>query len=241
MAEKLAGTDVPIPGESVEAVVWSADGSKLYAATHADDEHYSHDKDLKHYVYDLTTRKHTELKLPVGHHLKDVSPDGTLFLTKAPRANPSDAHGAFLVPAPGGEPVLLNRPNEVLYDGRFSPDGKRVLIGGFRWRKPPAAQPSDGPAVPPPATSVNEGWLITATVNDPGRRTELPLKEREYVNQCAWSPDGRRVATSRQVLPELNQPAPPREIVITDTDGRNPKTINTPTENHLEPVFLDWR
>src|SRR5262249_39513168 len=33
VAEKLAGTDVTIPGDSVEAVFWSADGTKLYAVT----------------------------------------------------------------------------------------------------------------------------------------------------------------------------------------------------------------
>jgi RNA polymerase sigma factor (sigma-70 family) len=240
-AERLVGTDVSLPGDSVETVLWSADGSKLYAATHADDENYSHDKSLKHYVYDLATRRHSELRLPDGHHLKDVSPDGKRFLTVARWAKPGQGHCTFLVPA-GGDPVAITGTNESIYDGRFSPDGKRLLLAGFRWPAAAAAQPAD-PTVPPPVQpqAAFEWWLMTVSVDDSEKRTELSLKEREYVNQCRWSPDGKRVVTSRQVLPELNQPPPQKEVVVTDADGRNPMTLTTATGKYLEPVFVDWR
>jgi hypothetical protein len=240
VAEMLIGRDVPLPDDSVEAVFWSANGSKLYTATHTDDENGSHDIGLKHYVFDLTTGKHTELKLPAGHHLMDVSPDGKHFLTKAPAAKPTDAHRACLIPAAGGEPVVLNGPEDAFYDGHFSPDGKRLVLCGFRQHNAPVLPPGDT-AVPPPLVAKWEGWLVTLPVSDPKKRTELSLKDREYANQCRWSPDGKRVVTSRQVLPELNQPARPREIVVTDADGRNPKTIDTGTGNHLEAICLDWR
>jgi hypothetical protein len=90
-------------------------------------------------------------------------------------------------------------------------------------------------------TYTTENWLMVVPVDDAKKRTELPLKEREFVNQCRWSPDGKRVVASRQVLPELNQQPPQRGVVVTDADGRNPKLITRDTGQYLEPVFVDWR
>ena len=239
VADELVGTDVLLPGDSAESVVWSADGAKLYAGTHADDPDYSHDNDLAHFVIDVATRRHAPLKLPAGHHLKDVSPDEKTFLTIGPRPNPATVRPAFLVPAGGGEPVAITEPGEVLYDGQFSPDGRRLVLCGIRSVRA-AAGPAGNPAAGSPAIGAPDYWLESATTDAPGRRTPLALRDCQYANQCRSSPDGKRVVSFRAVIPPLNQPAPPREVVVSDADGRNPRTIFTDPER-LAPVFVDWR
>jgi RNA polymerase sigma factor (sigma-70 family) len=239
VADKLVGTDVLLPGDSAESLVWSADGAKLYAGTHADDPNYSHDNDLAHFVIDVTTRKHTPLKLPAGHHLKDVSPDGKTFLTIGPRPDPSKVRPAFLVSANGGEPIVVTALDEVLYDGRFSSDGRRLVMCGLRAARalPGPAGGNSGTRAPPIGTY--DYWLELTTTDAPKRRTPLALADNQYVNQCRYSPDGNRVVSFRAIIPPLNQPALPREVVVSDADGRNAKTIFTDSER-LAPVFVDW-
>src|SRR5262249_3280145 len=66
VAEKLAGVDVPLPGDAVESVAWSAGGSRLYVGTYDDDEDnpYAQSKNLRYHVLDATTFERTPLTLP---------------------------------------------------------------------------------------------------------------------------------------------------------------------------------
>jgi RNA polymerase sigma factor (sigma-70 family) len=241
VAEKFVGKEISLPCDSIEAIFWSGDGAKLYAATHADEENNSHDVNLKHYVVEVKTGEHSELSLPSGHHLKAVSPDGKHFLTTGPLASIWEVRGVFLI-SEGKAPVRLNDAREVLYDAEFSSDGKRVLMTGVLGRAAAAPKPADAaPGVPPPVAAAVTGWLVHLPVDDPAKRVELTFDEREYANQCRWSPDGKRIVTSRQVLPIINQPPAPREIVITDLDGGNRHSLTKDTGKYLEPVFLDWR
>src|SRR5262249_39012101 len=68
VAPALSGTDVKLPGDSVESVVWSADGKRLYVGTHDDDEADPRTKGLAYHILDVRTRKVTRLKVPAGHH-----------------------------------------------------------------------------------------------------------------------------------------------------------------------------
>lgn len=241
VAEKLAGREISLPCESVEAIFWSGDGSKVYAATHDDRDDYSHEANLKHYIIDVKSGEHSELALPEGHHLKAVSPDGKIFLTTGPLPSLYEVRGVFLI-AEGKEPVRINDAREVLYDAAFSPDGKRVLMTGVLARAATPKPAEGGPGVPPPSSAAApSGWLVHLPIDDPAKRTTLELGEREYANQCRWSPDCKKIITSRQVLPIINQPPAPREIVITDADGGNRQVLMTDTGKYLEPVFVDWR
>jgi hypothetical protein len=239
VADKLVGTEIRLPGDSAESVVWSADGTKLYAGTHADDANYSRDNDLAHFVIDVASGKHSKLALPAGHHLKDVSPDGKMFLTLGPRPAPSKVRTAYLVTA-GGDPVAVTAADQVLYDGRFSPDGRRLLLCGIRApgsSQGPVGTPAGAPA---PVQTIPDCWLESVETENPKRRTKLPLAEAQYANQCLWAPDGKRVVSFRAIMPPLNQDAPPREVVVSDADGRNPKVVFRDPER-LAPLFVDWR
>ncbi|HEX4607215.1 MAG TPA: hypothetical protein VH092_03335 [Urbifossiella sp.] len=224
--EPAAAKDV-LPGKKVDSAAWAADGSRLYVTT---------DDGAAHHLVDPKTGAAAPFSLPRGHHVRDVSPDGKWVLTSAPGLRREDARRALLVPVGGGEPVAVNAPNEVASVARFSPDGRRVLVGGFRWRNHPDPEGPPGAVVP-----VNEGWLATMTVAAPGRWADLPIGERETAVDGAWSPDGARIVTARQEFADLDLPVQKRTVVVTDAAGRNARVIARVDGGSMDPVAIDWR
>jgi RNA polymerase sigma factor (sigma-70 family) len=241
VAEALVGTDVELPGDSVESVVWSGDGARLYVGTHDDDDGDSRTKNLAYHALDARSRKATPLAVPAGHHLRDVSPDGKLLLTVGPVARNTDPRPVFLVPAGGGRPTRVDEVPGSPYRTQFSPDGKRLLFCGAG-RKPAAAPGGGGPAGPaagPPALATVEFWLDTVELAGRARKPVVKLAVGRAAMQCRWSPDGARVAYVECVTPITKPAGPEQAVLVCDADGRNVKEVLRITSWDL--LSVDWR
>jgi len=224
-----------VPGDSVYTVFWSADRTKLYAGSHDDDPSYAQLNNLRHWVIDAKTLKATELKLPEGHHLLDVSGDGKLFLTQGPPPKPMTSRPVCVVPADGSKPIRLTDTDEGAFDGRLSPDGTQVLLCG-------SSRNSDGSRpkglLGPGRAKANEDarWMDLITIAD-GKR--VPVVKREgldHVWRCAWNPDGKRVAylPRKQSFPEIHE-----TLTVANSDGSAAKVIYE--TDHALGANLDWR
>jgi RNA polymerase sigma factor (sigma-70 family) len=235
VAEELVGKDVELPGDSVESVTWSADGSRLYAGTHEDDEADWRTKDLTYRVIDRAGSV-TVLKTPPGHHIRDVSPDGKALVMVGPTAKITDPRPVVIVPAMGGAVTKLDTVPGSPVRAQFSPDGKRILFCGSGWKVLPAA--AGGRGAPSPAAGV-AFWLDTVEVATGKRKAVVELPPGRSATQCRWSPDGRRIVYLRLDVPSRNPAGYEQEVIVCDADGRNEKVIYKFTG--WDGVIIDWR
>jgi dipeptidyl aminopeptidase/acylaminoacyl peptidase len=136
-------------------------------------------------------------------------PDGKRLLATVAEADGS-GRLAWVPVAGGGSPDFLTPADEAAYDGRLSPDGKRILyLAGPKAPK----DPDDRPRL---------------TVLDLGTGRRTVLDEPGHTHGHCWSPDGTKVAYTWQRLLG-DPPAAEREtLLITCTaDGRERKTVTT--------------
>lgn len=233
VAEKLKGTDYKVPSGSAAFLAWSPDGTRLFVGTHDDDgtfQTYIKYKNITYCSVDVKTGKREPVKPLDGYNLQDVSADGKHFLAKG--TDPKQPGAClFRIPADGGKVERLADDNP--YEAVFSPDGKRVLMCG--WTTPTAGV-GGGPVAPLPP------WFDTVTLADGKRTTTIPLDEGETALSCRFAPDGKRVVSLRKVLAKVGQPLPGRDVVVSNVDGTNRKTVlSIDGEDHSLRVLIDWR
>jgi Tol biopolymer transport system component len=195
------------PGRSGSLPVWAADGARLLVGENQPGP--GGRPEYAHRVYDLAAKALTDLKLPAGCWVTGWSPDGKrLLATVAPGDGSSRL--AWVAAGGGGEPEFLTPADEIAYDGRLSPDGKRVLclIG------PKSAKGKKGKADRPRLTVIELATGQRVEVDQPG-----------YPHGHCWSPDGSRVAYTWQR--PLVVPTHKREtLLITCTaDGKDRKVV----------------
>jgi RNA polymerase sigma factor (sigma-70 family) len=240
VAEALKGKDYEVPGKSAAFLAWNPDGARVFVGTHDEDgtyETHATKKDLAYYSVDTKTGKHVALKLPEGHHLHDVSADGKQLLTCGPDLK-ENGWSIFLVPLGVGDPERLTDQPENPYEAAFSPDGKRVLMCGL---KSPVSAAGPGPVAPPKEEDV-EPWFDTVTLADHKRAKAISLQPREYVMNCRFSPDGKRVVSLRDGPRQANESYPDRKVVVSDVDGKNPKIVfSLDAKERALSVLIDWR
>jgi hypothetical protein len=234
----MAGDPVTIPlvwgepGRSGCQPAWTADGRLLIGenrpgANGAIETSYR--------VYELATKKLTELKLPAGHWVREWTPDGKRFLIEylagatSPRIGWLNADGT-------GKLEFLTPDGEVSYGPRLSPEGRRVLYQAVT--KAPAGKPAE--------VRLYAMDLVTkrrTVVDEPG----------ETHGYC-WSPDSSRVAYTWQRSRGDWSEVPEREtlLITCDPDGGNRKTVTSRkyvvpenSSGRSAAVFffdvLDWR
>jgi hypothetical protein len=162
-------------------------------------------------IYDLTTRKVTELAVPAGVFIRDWSPDGKRFLADISFAG-NYRIGWINADGTGG-PESLTAEGEVAYQGRLSPDGKKILfLTGDRPR-------------------IAETAKVRLTVMDLATRKRTVVDEPGETYGHCWAPDGSRVAYTWQRSLKKPGAVPKRETILftCDPDGRDRKKITSRT------------
>jgi RNA polymerase sigma factor (sigma-70 family) len=218
-------------------VAWAPDGKTLFVSSIPDGTDVSQagmaGKRLprKTLRYDAAAKKLTELVLPEGHEVHDVSPDGKTLLTRIKVWNGGfgkTAYSSFLVPLDTLKPIALGDEGDGFEIARFSPDGRRVV--GTRT----TLSQSQEPGV----------FLADAAT---GRVEKVPVAKEVaggLVNGCvAWAPDGKRLAVLWEGPANAGQPAggglPSKQLVVMDTDGKNDTTIRTFAPNE-SAIYIEW-
>lgn len=235
VSERLSGPDIELPGDSVSNLVWSNDATKIYASTFEHEWATSY-KNLRHWIVDSRTYKATEFKLPKGHHLLDVSPNGGLFLTAGPPPNLKTGRPLWIVPADGSTPVRFTDATENPTDAQFSPDGTKILACGAGLIA--AGMEGDGKLGVGKATPASRTrWFDVIEIAN-GKRTELKGWESRYIYKCRWSPDGRRIGfllqESTKEFPDVYD-----ELTVAGVDGGEAKVILSGRQRPM--TCLDWR
>jgi RNA polymerase sigma factor (sigma-70 family) len=196
---------------------WSPDGGTVYT-------HYT--------LVDAVTKTRAPFKFPAGgpavggsFFVQDLAPDGTWVLAFENTDSHPDRAKQNLpqarlhkLPRDGGKPVLLTgRLNA--WDGRLSPDGKRLLAHAHA--RVAGAKPE---------------WQGSMYVIDVAtqKATKISGPENQAWAEGVWSPDGRSVAYAWGEQFEAGK----TRVVVCDADGKNARVILT-TEKRVFP--LAWR
>jgi RNA polymerase sigma factor (sigma-70 family) len=226
-------------GVRAQTIAWAPDGKSLAATAF---EVQADKIKARHFVLDLATRKQTPLALPEEHALVDWSADGRYFVTQQFRLAGQQQPNVqlHLMNRDGTPHKELNRPDDMLVNGRLSPDGRRVLCvqivfgeGAVRLFYPTKA--------PSPRLAV----LDVATGQVTPVAGTLQTTSGNFHGYC-WSPDGRRIAhTSWHTRgAAANDTETLWQLVVSDPDGANRVTLATATAPRPGVVVLagpDWR
>ena len=220
------------------SVNWTSDGSRVVVTKQVGDK----SDEVENVLLDPATGKTEALALPNGTRVLDCGRDGKTFLVLR-RADKKTVMG---LAEKGDKEIRVLAELKAWtgqHDGRFSPDGRRVLYTD---------------ADPEQKDACKWGWSAKPYLLDVQSKKREELGEFPDNAQCvgvAWAPDGKRVAYAwRQLHPELlkkdsvnaNDVQIETEafLIVADADGKNAKTVSSgKLENAFNPIFgtIDWR
>lgn len=214
-------------------LAWSTTGSQLFVSQidpEKEDQAIEPGSPLPFlsWVYDFPTKNKTILKLPPGHAIQDVSPNGKELLTIVANGKDKQPSGTFLVPIDTLKPRLLTKNS---FKGmRISPDGKWVI--GCRYL--------------PQGDKGIRSILLMVSVMD-GSLREIPnLPENFDIQDACWSPDGSRFAYLWREVVQPNKEEKTMgtkflsHVTVMDSEGKTTKTIIS-SQDQTEPRGLDWK
>jgi RNA polymerase sigma factor (sigma-70 family) len=223
-------------------LAWAPDGRSLYLSRIADGTDVSNANVsgkvlLRNTVrYDLATKTETEVRLPDGHEVQDVSPDGKTLLTGVTVWNDGrTTYSSYLVPLDTLQPKRLGDADDPFMSARFSPDGARIV------------------SIQKSFATGKEAGLYVAEVAD-GKFVKLP-KEVGVPKECwdaTWAPDGKRLAVlwvktlrppteppRRGPVPDLG-PEVEWRVTVVDMSGAKPKAVREFPLSDQNVRAIEW-
>jgi len=195
--------------------VWAADSKRLLIGERGRGKDGA--SQYSYRVYDLTTKTMTdltktiiELNLGTDHSVTGWSADGKRLLATVWLGGQT-VRIAWINVAGGGKPDFITSADEVAFNGRLSPDGRRLLcqVGP----KPPKGQRSP----------------VQLCVIDLSTKKRTMVDEPGNTHGYCWSPDGSRIAYTWQRLLEKPAEVAQRETLLLtcDRDGGNRKIVTS--------------
>jgi dipeptidyl aminopeptidase/acylaminoacyl peptidase len=214
---------------TASTLVWSADGGRLVIGetglTKTGAVQYAHR------IYNLTTKKFTDVKLPQRYSVTGWSRDCKQFLI-TDHTDETIRRIAWLNADGTGKPDFLTSEDEYAYDACLARDGRKVLFAA-------GPKPAKGQRLRVRLYVMDLATKKRVAVDEPG----------DTIGYC-WSPDGFRVAYTWQRPMERPEEVPLREtlLITCDLDGGNRKVVTrrlleVEANKNIVIYFwvLDWR
>jgi Tol biopolymer transport system component len=179
----------------------------------------------------------TALKVPANHLISGWSRDGKYFLTMGGDATTDPPRaGIFLVNMDGTTHKALTPADKICFDGCLSADGKRLLYKAI------TLTPKEMPDA-----AKEELIVLDLTTNTSLPVTDLPINGQ--LQGYCLSPDGKQIAYAwrekhQGTTEELLQKETESFLVVSDANGKNPKTISTAKGSGQWVITImtpDWR
>ncbi len=242
--EKGPGVLMPSEGLTFRGrLVWSPDGKRLYgdagptpaemrkAVAAGKAPPFGRDRAV---VFDVATRKRSDVPVPAGEHLLGERPDGRLLVTSSPMAAKGGGwvfRWSWLSPdGKESSPFDLGADQRMTANDHLSADGRRLLsVLGDPEARHGRLMVSD---------------LVTK------KQTVLPLAglpAKDFVIERArWSPDGKKIAFYH--LPVTEVPGEPwwrwprggaATLCVCDADGKNLKVVLKTKAERLH--YFEWK
>lgn len=136
------------------------------------------------------------------------SPDGAQIAFSSERSGILQVH--LMTTTPDHSVTLVSRSTVTQYDPTWSPDGLKIAF---------TSSPPSG-----------EGMGIFVVNRTGGAVTQLTDTVKASAHEASWAPDGTMICYSGR--------APGQEITIMNSDGSNPRVVNT---QDVSPLVPDWQ
>jgi Tol biopolymer transport system component len=197
--------------------IWSTDSKRILICEQGFNEDRS--RGSASMVYDLRTKRLTELKLPNEWWPSDWSADGKRLLTGL---RTGDVVRVAWVNTDGtGRPEFITSEHEVSYGAKMSPDGRRILcivgpkVNGNRARLQTIDLTTkkrvviDRPGLTHGYCWSSDGLKIAYTWQLPLREPDEVVERKTYLITCDADGGNRKIVTMRkyEVPPNISRPA----------------------------------
>lgn len=163
------------------------------------------------------------------------SPDGRRLAFRSDREK-RGVGGLYLLSARGGDARLLVQRERAIAGLEWSPDGTRIA---YLVPDDPTADEQrrederDDPDVHGERWAMNRLWVLDVASSE----STVLSAGNVHVAECAWAPDGRRIAYIPWPTPELESHARNEIRVISLVDGASTLVCKPP---HWAPFGLQW-
>jgi len=167
-------------------------------------------------------------KLGESYLEASLSPDGSRILHVVQQP---ESRGFEAIELASGKRTMIHRTKAVVWDARYSPDG-RYIAYRMTIRDPPPAK-DDEPECGGPTIGL---WIYSFAGHNSAQvviRAAPP--EWEDVKNFAWSPDGRRIALSLGTT-DCDYPGSAAGVFLTDVEQKQQLQISTSILS-VEPAF----
>ena len=210
------------PGARVDQVAWSPDGSAIaYEATVP-----GKSEDL--FLAPFPPERGPARNLGHWYQGFSFSPDGERIV----HAINSPAGGLEVLDVGTGKRTLLHKASNVVWDAKYSPDGKSIAY--VKTIDAPNSSSESSEDDEPDCRGPNKELRIYSLIDGSDTPVRIP-KAPESVYNFSWSPDSQRIALELGTE-DCGSPSGEAAVFVTSVDQKVQSQISTASPS-VQPVF----